>query len=102
MVAYVTFDKNMTLVVFDRRKIVKITGIRQKIEIDDADIIVFFEHVKYEVRSNKSGTTGHKIVFHFLLLCFVEATCGRPFLMRCVKITSPLRARVVGDADPYT
>ena len=44
----------------------EISGICQFIENNDGYIIVFLQHVFYEIRTDKTGCTGYQICFHRL------------------------------------
>ena len=67
-VADICFYKCIIISILDIFQILKVSGIGQLINVDNANlIIIFFEHVMNVIRADKAGTTGHKIGSHFLI-----------------------------------
>ena len=64
LVADIALHKDVALIPFHALQVLQIAGIRQLVQIDQENIVVLFEHVIYEVRSDKTRAAGDQIRFH--------------------------------------
>jgi hypothetical protein len=54
----------MPFVAFNLLQVFEISGIGELIKIDQADVLMLFQHIDDKIGANESGTAGHKIGFH--------------------------------------
>ena len=90
LVADVALHEHMAGVALHVLQVLQIAGIGQLIQVDQADILVFFQHIVDKVGANKTGTAGNKISFHLFTIPIIEK------VLNCI---FPV-AHVIADTAP--
>ena len=72
LIADIALDEDMAGIVLDIFQVFQVAGIGQLIQVDQADILVFFQHIVDKVGANKTGTAGNKISFHLFTIPIIE------------------------------
>ena len=67
----ITTDKFIIWLIFNRFQCFEVSGISQKIEINDLVVRIFIHHVMYKVTSDKSGTAGYNNFHRFVSSIFL-------------------------------
>ena len=90
LIADIALNKDMAGIVLDIFQVFQVAGIGQLIQVDQADILVFFQHIVDKVGANKTGTAGNKISFHLFTIPIIEK------VLNCI---FPV-AHVIADTAP--
>src|SRR5699024_276058 len=65
-VADVALHKDVAGIAFNVLEVFQVAGIGQLVQVDDADVLMLFQHIVHKVGTDETGTAGGKISLHSL------------------------------------
>lgn len=65
-IANIALYKDMACVTFDAFQVFQVSGIGQLVQVDQQDVLIFFQHIVNKVGTNKTGTASDQILLHTL------------------------------------